>query len=222
MTWTEAQHGTGPKHCGNFNVCDKGSSFFFCGPPLNESTAHGVLPVPFPGQTITILRCDGVRVLTPQGAVHKHCPNIDNTTSTLTAKTSTFVPFCMGAFAGRHETIDLQRGEQAHVLRNFDGRQGTSLAAALEGCYGLEVLEGGGTGAKCAAAMGNNCQDDYRKLYPSRMFLDDSLVELMRPLLDGCFAAVNAHSSASAHQPLSWRHGARTRYWRDANPEILH
>jgi hypothetical protein len=33
-------------------------------------------------------------------------------------------------------------------------------------------LEAKGIGAKCAAAMGNNCQDDYSKLYPARMFLD--------------------------------------------------
>ena len=56
----------------------------------------------------------------------------------------------------------------------------------------MDVLEGKGSGAKCAAAQGNNCQDSYMKLYPTRMFLDAGLSELMRPVLDGTMAAVNA------------------------------
>ena len=35
------------------------------------------------------------------------------------------------------------------------------------------LSDGEGTGAKCAAAQGGNCQDDYTKLYPTRMFADD-------------------------------------------------
>jgi len=37
-----------------------------------------------------------------------------------------------------------------------------SVCLSFSVCYGLDVVAGAGTGAKCAAAMGNNCQDDYR------------------------------------------------------------
>ena len=84
-------------------------------------------------------------------------------------------------------------------------RNAWQLARSLEGCYGLDVLEGKGSGAKCAAAQGNNCQDSYMKLYPTRMFLDAGLSELMRPVLDGTMAAVNA--TLPPHGQLSLRDG---------------
>jgi hypothetical protein len=162
-----------------------------------------VLPVPYPAQTITIRRCDGLRL---EGDIHRKRPDIDNTTTKIKAKTSIFVPFEMPAFSGQHETIELGRGEQAHVLRNFDGQQGGVLAQALQSCYGLDILEAKGIGAKCAAAMGNNCQDDYSKLYPSRMFLDVEMGELMRPLLTAsmagmyvCMQYAHTHTNTLTH-----------------------
>ena len=98
------------------------------------------------------------------------------------------MPFEMPAFSGQHKTIELGDGEQVHVLKNFDGQQGGSLAQALQSCYGLDILEVKGIGAKCVDTMGNNCQDDYSKLYPSRMFLDVEMGEL------------NTQSSPSAWQ----------------------
>jgi hypothetical protein len=88
-------------------------------------------------------------------------------------------------------------------------------------CSGLDVLEGAGTGAKCAAAMGNNCQDDYRKLYPPRMFLDDSLGELMRPLLDATLREVNAQKASRRLPPLSLRRGECAREMVVGETQIL-
>ena len=206
VEWLEQQHMTGPRSCGNFNLCDQGKTYFRC-EALNETTGHCVTPVPLPGQTIKIRRMDGVRVVTAQGHERKQRPGIDGKTTIVTARTNVFKPFVMGSFAGSIETIRLSHGEEVYLLRNFDGVQGARLAAALEGCYGLDVLEGGGTAAKCAAAMGNNCQDDYRKLYPPRMFLDDALGELMRPLLDATLREVNQQRASGRQPPLSLRRG---------------
>ena len=60
VTWQEMQHPTGPKKCGNFNVCDKGSTFFYCR-EMDETTAHGLVPVPLLGQTIHIKRIKTIR-----------------------------------------------------------------------------------------------------------------------------------------------------------------
>jgi len=79
------------------------------------------------------------------------------------------------------------------VIRNYDDARGARLAANFQGCFGLDVLDppsGKGTMAKCAAAQGNNCQDDYTKLYPLRMFADDQHFELLAPILDGAMEAV--------------------------------
>jgi len=51
VTWDEKQHGAGAKDCGNFNVCHnnkKPNSFFSCRQD-SETTAHGILPIPYPG-----------------------------------------------------------------------------------------------------------------------------------------------------------------------------
>ena len=192
VEWLEQQHRTGPRGCGNFNLCDQGKTYFRC-EALNETTGHGVTPVPLPAQTITIRRMDGVRVVTAQGHERKQRPGIDGKTTIVTARTRIFKPFAMGSFAGSIETIRLSHGEEVYLLRNFDGVQGARLAAALEGCYGLDVLEGGGTAAKCAAGMGNNCHD--------------ALGELMRPLLDATLREVNQQRASGRQPPLSLRRG---------------
>ena len=56
--WHEMQHFEGK--CGNFDVCSGGSSFFACA-AMDERTAHGIEPVPMPGQTIIIHRQNGLR-----------------------------------------------------------------------------------------------------------------------------------------------------------------
>ena len=69
------------------------------------------------------------------------------------------------------------------------------MAANLQACFGLDVLDppsGRGTMAKCAAAQGNNCQDDYTKLHPVRMFMDDVNFELLAAILLAAMAAVDA------------------------------
>jgi len=112
----------------------------------------------------------------------------------------------MGRFEGHLETLSLRTAAGsssqppvvAYILRNFDGQQGVRLARSLEGCYGVDVLESRGSTAKCAAAMGNNCQDDYVKLFPPRMFMDDASSAVMKDLLDGTMAAVNASLPAGA------------------------
>ena len=205
VSWREAQHEIG--RCGNFDHCSKGNSFFVCD-AMGETTAHGIEPVPLPGQTITYTRLPHVR----KGEGVKHRPGVDGVTTQKRAQTRAFTPFTMGLFEGHVETIVLNRsagtgaaqasspppgGERVFVLRNFDGVRGRRLARALEGAYGVDVLEGKGTGAKCAAAQGNNCQDDYRKVYPPRMFLDAQMAEVLRPLLDGAIAAVNASITAT-------------------------
>ena len=138
---------------------------------------------------------------------HKSRP-IDGQRTVRVARTPRHAPFKMGPFRGRVETLDLGGGATAHVLHNFDGVRGANLAKSLEGCYGLDVLEGQGSTAKCAAAQGNNCQDSYTKLYPTRMFLDQDLSELMGDVLCGVMAAVNA--SLPAGKPkLELSQGAR-------------
>jgi hypothetical protein len=82
VTWHEQQHGTGPKNCGNFNLCDQGATYFVC-KALNETTGHGVTPVPLPAQTIKIRRMDGVRVVTAHGQERKQRPGIDGKTTTV-------------------------------------------------------------------------------------------------------------------------------------------
>jgi hypothetical protein len=74
-----------------------------------------VLPVPYPAQTITIRRCDGLRL---EGDIHRKRPDIDNTTTKIKAKTSIFVPFEMPAFSGQHETIELRFGDAGSLRRH--------------------------------------------------------------------------------------------------------
>jgi hypothetical protein len=82
VTWQEQQHGTGPRTCGNFNLCDQGATYFAC-KALNETTGHGVTPVPLPAQTIKICRMDGVRVVTARGHERKQRPGIDGKITTV-------------------------------------------------------------------------------------------------------------------------------------------
>ena len=219
VVWQEAQHEIGK--CGNFDVCSKGSSFFYCN-AMDESTAHGVEPVPLPGQTITIKRMSQLRLGPSNRYPAKRPITLNGATTVKTATSQSYTPFKMGSFEGKVETIVLNgSGERVYILRNFDGVHGRRLARSLEGAYGVDVLAGKGTNAKCAAAQGNNCQDDYKKVYPPRMYLDDRMSNIMRPLLDGAIDAVNASihlppasasssSAAASQEPLlSLRRGER-------------
>jgi hypothetical protein len=92
--------------CGNFDVCSKGSAFFFCA-AMRESTAHSLEPVPLPGQTISIQRMNGIRV-GQHG--HKSRPEIDGKRTVKYPQTKVFVSFRMPAFKGKVETVDLREG----------------------------------------------------------------------------------------------------------------
>ena len=157
---------------------------------MEDSLGHGILPVPLAGQTITVINQHGVRVGAGDGE-RRARPGLDGRRTVLTAQTPAHTPFTMGPFKGRVETIDLGGGAVAWVLRNFDGANGVTIARSMEGCFGKDAFEAKGSGAKCAAAQGNNCQDSYTKVWPRRMFLDQNYSELMRPVLDGAMAAVN-------------------------------
>jgi hypothetical protein len=179
LTWYEMQHK--PRCCGNFDVCSNGSTMFQCvtrhhGELYRDSTAHGLLPRPMPGQKFVLKymphtdigdpECAlGVRngpILLANGGERKVRPGLDGIERVVTALTPSFTPFTMPPFAGRVEPLSLgPHGETAFVLRNFDGRRGALIAERLERAFGLDVLDppsGKGTDAKCAAAQGNNCQ----------------------------------------------------------------
>jgi hypothetical protein len=179
LTWYEMQHK--PRCCGNFDVCSNGSTMFQCvtrhhGELYRDSTAHGLLPRPMPGQKFVLKymphtdigdpECAlGVRngpILLANGGERKVRPGLDGIERVVTALTPSFTPFTMPPFAGRVEPLSLgPHGETAFVLRNFDGRCGALIAERLERAFGLDVLDppsGKGTDAKCAAAQGNNCQ----------------------------------------------------------------
>ena len=90
--------------------------------------------------------------------------------------------------------------------------QGRILAQNLEGCFGVDMLSDKGTSsAKCAAAMENNCQDNYTKLFPLWMLLDQDIgADLLRPLLDGTMAAVNHYAKLSpGERAVCMRDGER-------------
>jgi hypothetical protein len=54
---------------------------------------------------------------------------------------------------------------QVFIFRNADGVRGARLAKAMEGVYGLDVLEDKPTGVKCGAiSSGNACADTYYKV----------------------------------------------------------
>ena len=209
--WFEHQHE--PGQCGNFDLCSQGKSCFVC-PANGDSTAHGLLPRPLPGQTIRVHYLPHARCAKPRRKGDGPAPrrDVDGTTATVTARSAAYERFSMPPFAGRVETVELgPRREAVYVLRNFDGARGATLAANLENCFGLDVLHppsGAGTMAKCAAAQGNNCQDNYTKLYPLRMFADDQTFELLQPILDATMAAVNA-AAAPGRPTLSLRRGER-------------
>ena len=252
----------GKRDCGDFNSCNKGSTFFYC-TEMKEHTAHGVLPVPFAGQTIELQRLATVRKWNKTTNQFEYIDNPkinnnNNNKSTSTAVpvgwtgtklsmtkisgTSVYKPFAMPPFYGAVEVYNLggngSRGRgsgnantnnpTAYVLRNYDGRNGQLLATALEHAYGIDVLSGKGTNAKCAAAMGGNCQDKYDKLYPARMFLDERNAGMMQPILTECLATVNIHlqkntsnnnsgggdtvsagAAATAVSQLSLQHGSK-------------
>lgn len=178
--------------CGNFDVCSNGSSSWQCitkfnGQPYQDHTAHGLEPRPMSGQRFTLkylpysdlgdpehrlgLRNGSVKL--SEGGERKLRPGVDGTVKVVEARSVVFTPFAMPPFAGRVETLFLDPcAERVFVLRNFDGACGGLLARRLEGAFGLDVVAppgGKGTMAKCAAAQGNNCQDNYTKLFPLRM-----------------------------------------------------
>ena len=221
--WFEHQHE--PGQCGNFDLCSQGRSCFVC-PANGDSTAHGLLPRPLPGQTIRVHYLPHARCAKPRRKGDGPAPrrDVDGTTATVTARSAAYERFSMPPFAGRVETVELgPRREAVYVLRNFDGARGATLAANLEKCFGLDVLHppsGAGTIARCAAAQGNNCQDNYTKLYPLRMFADDQTFELLQPILDATMAAVNA-AAAPGRPTLSLRRGERERELITGEAQIL-
>jgi len=151
--------------------------------------------------------------LLSEGGARKLRPDKDASHKVVHARTSVHVGLNMPPFAGRVTRIPLgPHGEHAYWLRNYDGAHGAHLAARLESAFGLDVLDppsGKGTGAKCAAAQGNNCQDTYTKLFPLRMFLEHRL-DLLEQLLRSSIDAVNAHSpvaSSAANDVLSIHRG---------------
>jgi hypothetical protein len=230
LTWYELQHE--PNKCGNFDVCSNGNSYFACvtrhnGQQYRDHTAHGLEPRPMPGQRLTIkylphdelggelagIAAEAARGLRvgkrplAAGGERQPRPDKDGTSKVVLARTPTHTPFEMTAFSGHIERVPLG-GEMAYVLRNWDGCKGATLAARLEAAFGLDIVappDGKGTMAKCAAAQGNNCQDNYTKLYPLRMFLEHR-TDLLAPLLRAALDAVNA--AATPGQPaLSIRRG---------------
>jgi hypothetical protein len=208
--WYEMQHP--PGGCGNFDNCTKtGGSYFATDDGSRDETSHGLEPRPLPGQTLRIHYKPHKLSPTPimKGAVPVRRDH-DGTTKVIEARTKAYAPFTMPRFAGHIETYELGPAREAvYVLRNFDGSHGAELAARLEACFGLDILDQrDGTSAKCAAAQGNNCQDNYTKLYPLRMFADDQRFELLQPLLDATMAAVNDGLPPSAPK-LSLQRGDR-------------
>ena len=141
---------------------------------MDEETSHALEPVPLAGQRITIQRMNGLR---QGRDGKKWRPGIDGQRTVRVARTPRFTPFSMGPFKGHVERRDLGGpggGAVAFVLRNFDGARGGQvirllhtfltvsrpffqltpsvwnawqLARSLEGCYGLDCLEGKGSGA---------------------------------------------------------------------------
>ena len=107
------------------------------------------------------------------------------------SRTLKYAQFSMPPFRGHLEILNLGGGPVAYLLKNFDGVHGLKIAKNLESTFGFEVLSGTGTQAKCAAAMGNNCQDKYSKIYPPRMFLDGARGNMMKNLLDSTMNATN-------------------------------
>jgi hypothetical protein len=227
--WVESQHKSGPKQCGSFHPCNKGSTYFSC-QAMNDHTAHGILPVPLPGQTIHIHRMPTVRKRNKETKEFQHVSNpklpmkypegwqatADPLHWICVSTTQEYVPFTMPTFQGVCRILELGRSPAgrsavAYVLRNFDGVHGQKIAEKLASSFGRDVLRGSGTQAKCAAALGNNCQDKYDKIYPPRMFLDAAKGNMMKGLLDAALHATNAHlrQTGSGAPPLSMQQGSR-------------
>ena len=111
--------------------------------PRSRDCSHGILPVPYAGQTITIKNLDGVR----KGGQQVARPGgVDGKTWEVSSQTPSHTPFSMGPFNGAVETIDLggtgNPGEEAvaYVCRNFDGNHGVTTAASMEGCLGKDTF----------------------------------------------------------------------------------
>ena len=84
VEWFEIQHQADVKNngCGNFPLCFQGSTCYYT---KHDSTAHGVLPRPFPGQTLTIYHKPNAKDPTPYTNRGQAIPRDDDDPRTIVA-----------------------------------------------------------------------------------------------------------------------------------------
>lgn len=240
QTWYELQHTKGCGNfdiCSNGSsffvaIARNGDQVY------QDHTAHGLEPRPMPGQRFTLkfaphvglsaeeraffpramlaeMAC-GIRkgkTLISAGGERKHRPGKDGGEKVVVARTPSHTPFALPPFAGQIELVRLG-GETAFLLRNFDGARGARIASCLEGAFGLNILDppnGTGTGAKCAAAQGNNCARPLQPLHMTGLGSRDALhaPNTVCCLVLWCAVRLSARRPRHVHEALPHAHVPR-------------